>query len=175
MTDLTAQKRLAADVLNVGKNRIRFDPDAQAEIAEAITREDVRELVAQGTIEAKDKSGNSQGRARGRANKRSYGHRKGPGKRKGTKGARRPRKQDWESRIRAQRRVLKELRDDGTLDRTQYRELYNKAGGGEFDSVGRLVAFAENDYDVEIDLDADGGGDGERQGQGRGQERGGEA
>ena len=151
MTDLKAQKRLASDVLGVGKNRVWFDPDAQAEIAEAITREDIRELVAQGTIEAKGKSGNSRGRARERAKKRSYGHRNGPGKRKGKKGARKPRKQDWESRIRAQRRVLKELRDDGTLSRTQYRQLYNKAGGGEFDSVDRLLTFAGNNYNVSID------------------------
>ena len=153
MTDLTAQKRLAADVLGVGKNRVWFDPGSQAVIAEAITREDVRELVADGTIDAERKSGNSRGRARERAEKRSYGHRKGPGTRKGTKGAREPRKADWESRIRAQRRTLKELRDEGTLTPTQYRELYNKAGGGEFDSVDRLVAFARNNYDVEIDRD----------------------
>jgi large subunit ribosomal protein L19e len=151
MTDLTAQRRLAADVLDVGQNRVRFDPDAQSEIAEAITREDVRELVADGTIDANRKAGNSQGRARERAAKRSYGHRKGPGTRKGKQGARNPRKQDWEDRIRAQRRELKELRENGTLTPTQYRELYNKAGGGEFDSVARLVAFARNNYDVEID------------------------
>ncbi len=150
MTDLKAQKRLAADVLGVGKNRVWFDPDSQGEIAEAITREDIRELVAQGTIDAKGKTSNSRGRARERAEKRSYGHRNGPGKRKGKKGARNPRKQDWESRIRAQRRVLKELRADGTLDRTQYRQLYNKAGGGEFDSVGRLLTFAENNYAVDV-------------------------
>jgi large subunit ribosomal protein L19e len=153
MTNLKAQKRLAADVLDVGKNRVWFDPDAQGEIAEAITREDVRDLIADGTIDAKGKTGNARGRARERANKRSYGHQNGTGKRKGRKGARNPRKQDWESRIRAQRRTLKELRAEGTIDRTQYRALYNKAGGGEFDSVARLVAFAENSYDISIDLD----------------------
>jgi len=151
MTDLTAQKRLAADVLDVGKNRVWFDPDAQGEIAEAITREDVRELVQQGSIDAKGKSGNSRGRARERAEKRAYGHRKGSGTRKGEQGARNPRKEDWESRIRAQRRALKELRADGTLTPTQYRDLYNKAGGGEFDSVDRLLAFARNNYEVSIE------------------------
>jgi large subunit ribosomal protein L19e len=151
MTDLSAQKRLAAAVLDVGKSRVWFDPDAQSEIAEAITREDVRELVQQGSIDAKGESGNSRGRARERAAKRAYGHRKGPGKRKGRQGARNPRKGDWESRIRAQRRTLKELRADGTLTPTQYRDLYNKAGGGEFESVDRLLAFARNNYDVAIE------------------------
>ncbi len=50
MSDLRAQKRLAADVLDVGKNRVWFDPDAQGAIADAITREDIRELVDDGSI-----------------------------------------------------------------------------------------------------------------------------
>ncbi|WP_416840800.1 50S ribosomal protein L19e [Haloferax sp. DFSO52] len=150
MTDLKAQKRMAADVLDVGKSRVWFDPDAQSDIAEAITREDIRELVDEGTIRAKTAKGNSKGRARERAAKRSYGHRKGAGSRKGRSGARKNKKDAWVSRIRAQRRRLKELRDDGTLDRTQYRSLYNKASGGEFDSVDRLEAYIQNNYQVEI-------------------------
>ncbi|ELZ78340.1 50S ribosomal protein L19e [Haloferax larsenii] len=150
MTDLKAQKRMAADVLDVGKGRVWFDPDAQADIAEAITREDIRELVDEGTIRAKDAKGNSKGRARERADKRSYGHRKGAGSRKGRSGARQNTKDAWVSRIRAQRRRLKELRDEGTLDSSQYREVYNKASGGEFDSVDRLEAYIQNNYQVEI-------------------------
>ncbi|GAB6861205.1 50S ribosomal protein L19e [Haloplanus litoreus] len=150
MTDLRAQKRLAADVLDVGKDRVWFDPEAQSEIAEAITREDIRDLVEQGTIQQKGTSNNSRGRARERADKRAYGHQTGAGSRRGTAGARKNSKEDWTSRIRAQRRRLRELRDDGPLDRSQYRELYNKASGGEFDSVARLEAYIENNYDVEV-------------------------
>ena len=142
MTDLKAQKRLAADVLGVGENRIRFDPDAQGEIADAITREDIRELVETGVIEAERPQGNSRGRARERAEKRSYGHRKGHGSRKGSAGARQDRKEEWQSRIRAQRRELREMRDDGEIDRSEYRELYDMASGGEFDSVADLRRYA---------------------------------
>jgi large subunit ribosomal protein L19e len=150
MTDLSAQKRLAADVLDVGKDRVWFDPEAQSEIADAITREDIRDLVDEGTIQQKGSSNNSRGRARKRADKQAYGHRTGAGTRRGTAGARENSKENWTSRIRAQRRRLRELRDDGPLDRTQYRELYNKAGGGEFESVARLEAYIENNYDVEV-------------------------
>jgi large subunit ribosomal protein L19e len=150
MTDLKAQRRMASDVLDVGKSRVWFDPEEQAEIAEAITREDIRELVDQGTIRVKDAKGNSKGRARERASKRAYGHRKGPGSRKGKAGGRQNKKDAWVSRIRAQRRRLKELRDDGPLTPTQYRALYNKASGGEFDSVDRLEAYIQNNYDVEL-------------------------
>ncbi|MFC6717020.1 50S ribosomal protein L19e [Natrialbaceae archaeon GCM10025810] len=146
MTDLRAQKRLAADVLDVGENRVWFDPNAQADIAEAITRDEIRELVDDGVIRAKDARGNSRGRARERNAKRSYGHRKGPGKRRGRKGARQNSKEEWQQKIRAQRRKLRELRDQGELTPTQYRELYRKAGGGEFRSVRYLLNYIDNEY-----------------------------
>ena len=150
MSDLSAQRRLAADVLDVGENRVWFDPGSQEDIAEAITREDIRELVQEGAIQSKEARGNSRGRARKRDEKRAYGHRKGPGTRKGRAGARMDSKKDYQSRIRAQRRTLRELRDDGTLTTTQYRQLYNMANGGEFDSVRRLETYIEEHYDIEL-------------------------
>jgi large subunit ribosomal protein L19e len=155
MTDLSAQRRLAADVLDVGESRVWLDPEAQGDIAEAITREDVRDLVDRGAIAAEDEKSNARGRARDRQEKRDYGHRTGDGSRRGTAGARSDSKGDWTSRIRAQRRRLRELRDDGPLDRSQYRELYDKAGGGEFGSVARLEAYIETNYDVTLE-DTDG-------------------
>ncbi len=150
MSDLSTQKRLAADVLDVGTNRIWLDPAAQSEIAEAITREDVRELVEQGTIRAEEPSGNSRGRARKRNEKRAAGHRSGPGTRKGRAGARSDPSDEYRNGIRALRRTLRELRDDGTLSRSQYRQLYRMASGGEFDSVRRLKAHIEDNYDIEL-------------------------
>ncbi|ELY45880.1 50S ribosomal protein L19e [Natronorubrum tibetense] len=146
MTDLSAQKRLAADVLDVGQNRVWLDPDAQSEIAEAITRDEIRDLVDEGRIQADDASGNSRGRARERNKKRAYGHQKGPGKRRGKKGARQNEKDQWQNKIRAQRRKLRELRDSGELTPTQYRQLYKKAGGGEFRSVQYLLNYIDETY-----------------------------
>ncbi|MGQ3410978.1 50S ribosomal protein L19e [Natrinema sp. LN54] len=146
MTDLTAQKRLAADVLDVGQNRVWLDPDAQGDIAEAITRDEIRELVDEGRIQAADAKGNSRGRARERNAKRAYGHQNGQGKRRGKKGARQNEKDEWQNKIRAQRRKLRELRDKGELTPTQYRELYKKAGGGEFRSVRYLLNYIDENY-----------------------------
>ncbi|MFC7073862.1 50S ribosomal protein L19e [Halovenus rubra] len=146
MTDLKAQKRLASDVLDVGKNKLWFDPDRQGDIAEAITREDIRELVDEGVIRADPPQGNSRGRARERQKKQSYGHQKGPGSRKGKAGGRQDPKEEWQSSIRALRTHLRDLRDDGELDRTQYRDLYDKAGGGEFDSVADLERYIDETY-----------------------------
>jgi large subunit ribosomal protein L19e len=146
MTDLSAQKRLAADVLDVGENRVWLDPGAQEELEDAITREDIRELVEQGTVRAKEPAGNSRGRARERAAKRSYGHQKGPGTRKGKAGGRQNEKQEWRNSIRAQRRKLRELRDDGDITPGQYRELYDMAKGGEFQDVRRLLNYVDENY-----------------------------
>ncbi|QGN06019.1 50S ribosomal protein L19e [Halorhabdus sp. CBA1104] len=146
MSDLSAQKRLAADVLDVGQNRVWFDPEAQGEIADAITREDVRDLIDQGIIRTKEKSGNSRGRAKERQEKRAYGHQKGHGSRKGSAGARQNEKDDWVSRIRAQRERLRELRDSGELSPTEYRKLYDQASGGEFDDVGDLNRYIDDQH-----------------------------
>ncbi|MFC7175908.1 50S ribosomal protein L19e [Halosegnis marinus] len=146
MSDLTAQRRLAADVLDVGKNRVWLDPERTTDIADAITREDVRDLVDEGAIRAKDAKSNSRGRARKRAEKRAYGHRKGAGSRKGKAGGRSNDKKEWQSKIRAQRATLKELRDEGELEPSEYRSLYDKASGGEFDSVADLNRYIENNY-----------------------------
>ena len=153
MSDLGAQRRLAADELDVGKSRVWFNPEAQDELADAITREDIREQIEQGNIRAKDAKGNSRGRARERDEKRSYGHRTGAGSRKGKAGGRQNSKDDWIARIRAQRARLKELRDGGPLNSTQYRELYNKASGGSFEDVRRLDSYIVNNYDVTLEDD----------------------
>ena len=144
MTDLSAQKKLAAKVLDVGQNSLWLDPDRQVDIAEAITREDIRELIEQGAIQADEPDGNSRGRARERQEKRSYGHQKGPGSRRGKAGARQGEKESWQSRIRAQRKHLRDLRDGGDIDATTYRDLYDKAGGGEFDSVADLERYIDD-------------------------------
>jgi large subunit ribosomal protein L19e len=148
MTDLSAQRRLAADVLDAGKNRIWFDPDRQEDLAEAITREDIRELADEGAIRVDEPSGNSRGSAKERQEKRAYGHQTGPGTRKGKAGARQNEKSDWQSRIRAQREQLRELRDSGSISRSQYRDLYDKASGGEFDSVADLQRYIDETGDA---------------------------
>ncbi|MEA1985468.1 MAG: 50S ribosomal protein L19e [Euryarchaeota archaeon] len=138
MVDLSNQKRVASKILGCGVNRVWMDPDASEDIAVAITREDLRGLIEEGHIKAHPVKGVSRGRARARDAKRKYGHCKGHGSRKGKKGARNPKKEQWMKKIRALRRRLKELRDDGTLDRPTYCKVYRKAKGGEYRSVAHL-------------------------------------
>jgi large subunit ribosomal protein L19e len=146
MPDFTTQKRLAASVLKVGESRVWINPDPEVagEIADAITREDVRGHIEAGNIKASPKKGNSRARYRARAAKRAYGHKKGHGRRKGAKGARTPKKEAWMTKIRALRRSLKEMRDEGRVDRHTYRMLYRKAKGGEYRSTSHLNAYIKS-------------------------------
>jgi len=143
MSDVASQKRIVASVLKCGVNRVWFDPARLSDIENAISREDLRGLIADGAIKARQKKGVSRGRARARIAQRSYGHRKGAGKRKGAAGARKPAKTAWVQKIRAIRKVLVELRTAGTIDRHMYRVLYRKAAGGQFRSVAHMKAQLE--------------------------------
>ncbi|MDD1691333.1 MAG: 50S ribosomal protein L19e [Methanoregula sp.] len=143
MSDVASQKRIAAAILKCGINRVWFDPSRISDIENAISREDLRGLVTEGVIKARQKKGVSRGRARARIAQRSYGHRKGAGKRKGAAGARNPSKTAWVQKIRAIRKVLVELREAKTIDPHMYRILYRKAAGGQFRSVAHMKVQME--------------------------------
>ncbi|WOF15500.1 50S ribosomal protein L19e [Methanoplanus sp. FWC-SCC4] len=143
MSDLKNQKRMAAAVLKCGVNRVCLNPENAEEISNAISREDIRGLVEEGAISARPVKGISRGRARVLAAKRSYGHCKGAGRRKGAAGARNPSKRIWIRKIRAIRRELRTLRDEGEIDAHLYRIMYRKAAGGQFRSVAHMKAQLE--------------------------------
>ena len=142
--DLRLQRRIAAEILKCGKNRIWIDPNALEEISTAATKEDVRKLIEDGVIKKKPIKGISRARIKKRKMQRKKGRRRGHGSRKGKKGARMPSKELWMLRIRAIRRRLRYLRDTGVIDRRTYRMLYRKAKGGEFRSVSHLNAFIQS-------------------------------
>ena len=145
MSDLFNQRRLASKIFECGFDRVWLNPEAFEEIASAITREDVRGLIEKGTIKIKPVKSVSRGRARVLAAKRNYGHCKGHGSRKGKKGARTPKKDQWIKKIRALRKRLKELRAEGMLDKSVYCRLYRKAKGGEYRSVSHLNSHLESE------------------------------
>ncbi len=143
MTDLTNQRRISAAILKCGVHRVWFDPERLPDIQNAISREDVRGLIKEGAINARQIKGVSRGRARLKIAKRSYGHCRGPGRRKGAAGARHPSKRMWIQRIRAIRKELVHLRSEQRVDARMYRILYRKASGGQFRSVAHLRAQLE--------------------------------
>jgi len=126
-------RRLAADIMKVGESRIWIDPARIGEVEDAVTRADVRRLIKSGVIRERPPSTPSRGRVR----ERSVG--RGPGSRKGAKGARMT--VTWVEKVRAQRRLLKQLRDKGVVSRRLYRRLYLMVKGGAFSSRRVLMNY----------------------------------
>jgi len=139
--NLKPQKRMAAEILKCGKNRVYFDPYLIEDISLAITREDIRNLIKQGIIQKKYKQGISNQRKKVNHERKRKGRGRGLGKRKGTKHARSPKKKKWIKRIRPIRRELKKLRNRKQITAANYRKLYKNAKGGMFTSVAQLNRF----------------------------------
>jgi large subunit ribosomal protein L19e len=135
---LSTQRRLAADILGVGVNRVWIDPARSVDVSAAISREDVKRLIRQGTIKAKPELGTSRGRFRRLAAKRKHGRRRGIGSRKGARRARQPKKASWIRTVRPLRMRLRELKRDGTINQREYRRLYQMVKGGAFKSKAHL-------------------------------------
>ena len=129
---MKAKKRLAAEILKTSPQKVRFRSDALEDIKKAITRSDMRGLIAVKKITMSGKPEHSRGRARRIARQKRKGRRKGRGSKKGSKYSTLTRKERWMSRIRVQRSFLRELRGRGYLSTSNYRLLYLKCKGGYF-------------------------------------------
>lgn len=138
---LDVQRRLAAQILKCGENRIRFDTGSLDDIKEAITKSDIRSLVSNGIIYKKRLLNTSKFMARKRRSQKSLGKQKGFGSRKGKKTARHEPKRAWINKIRSQRDFIKSLRDNNMIASAAYHELYAKSKGGFFRSLRHLKLY----------------------------------
>jgi len=140
---LATIKRLAADIMKVGVNKVRIDPDNLAKASEALTRNDVRGLIQGGIVYRAP----VEGRRRKKPKKNVF---KGHGSRKGTKSARNPAKKSWMEHVRAQRRYLLQLVSEGSVKQENKRNVYMKIKSGIFKSKKTMHAYLkENNLLVE--------------------------
>jgi large subunit ribosomal protein L19e len=140
---LTVQRRLSSRLLNCGENRVRFDETRIGDIKEAITASDLRALVKEGAVFAAPVQGVSRGRARKIRIQKVKGRRRGHGSRKAPASARTIRKVTWMNKIRAQRGLLSQLREEELIDHETYSAMYRKAKGGFFRSKRHLRLYIE--------------------------------
>lgn len=106
------KKKLASRALGVGKERILFNKERLVEIKEAITKQDIRDLVASGAIFVKEVAG------------RKSGHKIKRRRRAGS--IRRPRnhgKRPYVALVRKARAHLKRLKQDKKLTPEQVTQL----------------------------------------------------
>lgn len=126
--NLSSKKRLAARVTGVGVHRIRFDSDHLSDIADAITRSDIRSLITANTITIKSFTGTSRGRAH---KKKAQRNKRGTtqGSKHGSKGARVGKKEVYVAKVRSLRRLLKIAKDRRDITNPEFWTLYKKVGG----------------------------------------------
>ncbi len=140
---LTLQKRIAAELLKCGINKVRFDPERLADIKEAITKADMNSLISDGAVKKSSETSASRSKARKNLEQKRKKRQKGPGSRKGKKTARLPKKRVWINKVRIQRRFLKELREKGIITKTIYQNLYLKSKGGFFRNKRHIKLYLD--------------------------------
>jgi|SRR3989338_1084871 len=140
---LNVQKRIAASLLKAGQNRVVFDNTRLNDIKEAITKADIRRLINDGAIKAKQKKGISSFRTNKLRLQKRKGKRKGIGSRKGTKTARTPRKRAWITKVRVQRRFIKLLKIKKLVIPETYTKVYKMIKGNQFRSKRHLKLYLD--------------------------------
>jgi len=141
MTNLTSQRRLAAQIMKVGKNRVWIDPDRTEDVEGAITREEVRKLIHEKIIKSVPEKGVSRARAKTIKEKKRKGRRKGVGSYGGSRYANVTKKDAWMIKIRSLRRTLRQLKTGRVITEKTYSQTYRMAGSGRFESIAELERY----------------------------------
>ena len=142
VVNLKAKKRLASRVVGVGVHRIKFDSDHLDDVADAITRENIRSLITANTIQIRPFTGTSRGRAQKKKDqKKKRGT--GQGSKQGRKGARVGKKEVYVAKVRSLRRLLKIAKDRKEITNPEFWTLYKKIGGNTVRNKAHLRLLME--------------------------------
>lgn len=140
--NLKAKKRLVSRIVGVGVHRVKFDSDHLDDIADAITRDNIRSLITANTIKIKPVVGTSRGRAQ---TKRTQKKKRGTtqGSKKGKKGARTKRKDQHMIKVRALRYRLKIAKDRKEITNPEFWQVYKMIAGNTIRNSAHLRSVIE--------------------------------
>jgi large subunit ribosomal protein L19e len=127
MKTLSTQRRLAANAMNVGINKVWFDPYRLNEIKEAITKEDVKALIKEKVINKKPTIGTKRRAGRSREIRKKRGRNRGKGKKKNLL---HNKKDEYMARIRKIRSYTAMLKRTGKIKPKREGELNRLAKAG---------------------------------------------
>ncbi len=130
-------KRIASELTGRGENAIRLNSNAREEIGKALTRDDVRKLIKNGSVFALKERHNISLNSKDLRRRRSKGRGRGQGRRHGSAKARLGRR--WKKKIRSQRLLLGILKSKGKLDRQAFKHYYALAKGNSFADKSSLL------------------------------------
>lgn len=130
--NLKNRKSLAAKTLKVGKERVRFVRVRLEEIKEAITKQDIKDLVSSGAIEVKS--------VKGRRTNIKRKNKRGAGK---IKKKVNQRKQEYVTITRKLRAYTKELHLQGKLTKEEVVEIRKRIRNRAFKSKANLKLYVE--------------------------------
>ena len=125
--NLSKKKTLAATALKVGKKRVKFVEERTDEIKEALTKQDIKDLVKEGAIQIKEVAGRTK--VVGRKRKR------GPGK---VKKKVNKRKQEYVIMTRKLRGYSNEMHKQGKISKEEKDEIRKKIRNRMFKSKAHL-------------------------------------
>ena len=126
---LTTQKRMAAELLEVGENKVLFDHLRLDEIKQAITKQDIRDLIKDRAIRAKPGV---------KKVKKTRRKRTGQGRIKFTI---RTRKRDYINKIRKIRRYVKDQMNAKLLDKELADAVKKYAKAGQFKNLRQAKEY----------------------------------
>jgi large subunit ribosomal protein L19e len=134
---LKLAKRLAAQMMGRGVSSIRIKDSAIEEASKAITHDDVRKLVSNGSIFALKEKRNISASGKIRKARRKLGRSRGSGRKKGT--AKTRSSIGHMRRMRSQRRILESLKSNNEIDNVMYKRFYALVKGGTFQTKATLI------------------------------------
>ena len=117
-----AYKKNSSELIKRGESAVRIKPAFTKDAEKAITREDVRSMIKNGSIYTTKLKHNISAYSKVLKEKRKKGRRRGTGRRKGTLKARGT--VEYKKRIRGQRRVLKVLKEEKLVDNERFKRYY---------------------------------------------------
>ena len=124
---LNKKKELASRVLGIGKKRIIFNKEALEDVKEALTKQDIKDLVKSGSIFVKEVSGIKK------QVKRTTRRRAGSIKKNVN-----TRKRDYMTITRKLRAFISEIRKHGTISSEEYWKLRKEIRAKNFKSKSHM-------------------------------------
>ena len=124
---LNKKKELASRVLGIGKKRIIFNKEALEDVKEALTKQDIKDLVKSGSIFVKEVSGTKK------QVKRTTRRRAGSIKKNVN-----TRKRDYMTITRKFRAFISEIRKHGTISSEEYWKLRKEIRAKNFKSKSHM-------------------------------------